>query len=158
MTTTKRVCAFAITALLGLAACNNQKSATAVDLGPPTQTELQFIEAIEAGDKERISALMQDIRPDIRDVDGRTPLMLAALEGDIATMEALMKRDAHINLKDHSGMTALMWAASDGQTEAVKLLMQHKAETQHIDETGMTAMQWAASNSFEDTAAALKGH
>ena len=50
------------------------------------------------------------------DEDGHTPLMRAALEGDTATVRALLAGGADVNAKDNEGRTALMFAVTNMHT------------------------------------------
>src|SRR5687768_2359500 len=62
----------------------------------------------------------------------RTPLMLAAVKGDVDQVRSLLAQGADINAKDKNGMTALMWAAPSVSL----LLLQNGADTQLRDRYG----------------------
>ncbi len=62
-----------------------------------------------------------------RDTHGRTPLMWAAIKGNVPTLRLLIERGAQINAADEKGDTALMRAASCGRTEAVTYLIESGA-------------------------------
>src|SRR5437016_3695619 len=71
---------------------------------------------------------------------GRTPLILAALKGDTAAVQALLAQGAAVNTKDQNGMTALIWAAP----EVVPLLLKSGADVHARDNAGRTALTYAA--------------
>ena len=52
--------------------------------------------------------------PDLPDAKGRTPLMIAAINNELApaVIETLLEFGADINAKDDKGLTALMWAVA----------------------------------------------
>jgi hypothetical protein len=52
----------------------------------------------------------------------------AARQGDIKTMDYLLKEGADVNAKNQNGATALFAAALNGQTEAVKFLLSKGAD------------------------------
>ena len=55
-------------------------------------------------------------------------LLLAARQGESATIQALLDQGIDINVKDpHSGRTALWSAAEQGRIEAVKMLLENRA-------------------------------
>jgi ankyrin repeat protein len=62
------------------------------------------------------------IIPDIRDHDGKTPLHYAAGNGNVATVECLLRR-AHLpNRKDNEGRTPLDDAYENGRGAVIRLL------------------------------------
>jgi hypothetical protein len=75
-------------------------------------------------------------------------LWLAAKEGLVETVRALLRSGAEVNHADSNGSTALFAAAFNGQVEAVEALAQAGALVDHADNGGWTPL-WGAS---------LKGH
>jgi len=83
---------------------------------------------------------------------GATPLDLAAINGNAAMMEKLIKAGADPNTKlTKYGDTVLMMAARTGKPDAIKVLLNHGAQI-NATETwgGTTALMWAASESHPD--------
>jgi ankyrin repeat protein len=75
--------------------------------------------------------------------EGSTPFMYAALYGDAAMLEQLIKKGADPNVKNFAGATALMWAATD--LSKTRVLLDHGADVNAISEDNRTALMIAAS-------------
>ena len=78
---------------------------------------------------------------------GATPMQLAAMNGNAAMIERLIKAGADPNAPlSKTGDTALMMAARTGKIDAVKVLLDHGAQV-NAKETwgGTTALMWAVS-------------
>lgn len=66
---------------------------------------------------------------DCRDGFNRTPLMLAAREGDYKKLSILISMDANTDLEDRRGMTALDHAMEEGgSTKAVRILRREESD------------------------------
>ena len=68
--------------------------------------ETALFEAATKGDAPRIVLALSEADPDIRDKQGRTPLMLAAQSGDFESVRRLLWGKADARLKDNSGKIA----------------------------------------------------
>lgn len=64
----------------------------------------------------------------------RTPLHLAALQGDAASVTGLCTYKAKVNLKDEHALTPLHKAAAQGHDEAAEELLAHNANPNATDE------------------------
>ena len=64
----------------------------------------------------------------------RTPLHLAALQGDAASVMGLCTYKAKVNLKDEHALTPLHKAAAQGHNEAAEELLAHNANPDATDE------------------------
>ncbi|MGE3277934.1 MAG: ankyrin repeat domain-containing protein [Vicinamibacterales bacterium] len=74
-----------------------------------------------------------------------TPLMMAARNGDVASMRLLLDAKADATGANANGTTVLMLAAASGQVEAVRLLADRGADVNAKEATwGQTAMMFAA--------------
>ena len=62
---------------------------------------------------------------DSTDALGRSPLLLAASLGRLATMKALIERGAQLNLTDSHGFTVLHHAVQSGDLDGVSWLINH---------------------------------
>jgi uncharacterized protein len=78
-------------------------------------------------------------------VDGRTTLMLACFEGDLAVVRRLLAGGADVNAQDRDGDTALMFAAFRGHAAVVRLLLEHGADLDAKARNGWTAKRAAQS-------------
>jgi ankyrin repeat protein len=77
-----------------------------------------------------------------RGPESSTPFMYAALYGDAAMLEQLLKSGANPNLKNDAGATALLWAATD--LDKTRVLLAHGAEVNIISEDVRTPLMIAA--------------
>ena len=80
-------------------------------------------------------------RPNVRNSAGETPIMLAALRGQMPLVKALLAREADIN---HPGWTPLHYAATGGHTAIVELLLEESAYIDAASPNGTTPVMIAA--------------
>lgn len=77
--------------------------------------------------------------------NGRTPLIIAAINGDVDIAKVLVKNGADINLKSGSGSSPLIFAAYNNQLSMVKYLVKQKANvSEESNSYGFTALMSAA--------------
>ncbi len=74
---------------------------------------------------------------------GNSPLMEAAVRGDLETVELLLGAGADLNLQSKNGQTALMLAVGEGFTGVARVLLDKGADTEPVDQLGMTAGKYA---------------
>ncbi|KAI9770213.1 MAG: Ankyrin repeat domain-containing protein 44 [Geoglossum umbratile] len=70
----------------------------------------------------------------------RTPLHLAAEQGNVEVVTLLLKVDREINLVDTNELTALHLASENGHTEIAKLLLKDGANPDMTDDCGRTPL------------------
>lgn len=88
------------------------------------------------GNPELVGLLLdsrQGCEVDSKDIEGCTPLMLAAADGHTAVVQQLLQRGAALDCESSNGDTALLLAAQAGHTGVVQLL---------IDAGGSSSAGW----------------
>ncbi len=83
----------------------------------------------------------------------RTPLHLAALQGDAASVMGLCTYKAKVNLKDEHALTPLHKAAAQGHNEAAEELLAHNANPNATDEV---LCMLPASHALKQTCTAMQ--
>ncbi|KAI8425215.1 hypothetical protein MSG28_007029 [Choristoneura fumiferana] len=110
---------------------------------------------------EVLRALVKEggARVEVRDADGRTPLLWAASAGSAAAVLALHQAGARVDDSDRDGLTALHCAAARGHTEALETLVGLcGARVDAADSHGCTPLHYAAALGHADATAALLQH
>ena len=82
---------------------------------------------------------------------GQTPLMIAAILGNLDIVTILLENKADLDYIDKNGLTALMLAARNGQLPVAELLLNNGADINVQDKSGLTALMHAASFGHEQT-------
>lgn len=83
---------------------------------------------------------------------GETPLMLAALKGQVALCRQLIERGARLN---HPGWAPLHYAASGGGVEVIRLLLEHHAYIDAESPNRSTPLMMAARYDSEEAVVLL---
>lgn len=106
--------------------------------------------ALRSGSAKVLRLLVQhpDTRVDHANAAGETPLMMAALRGDVDTMKLLVARGAQVH---RDGWTPLHYAASGPSAAAVRWLLDNGAPVDARAPTGSTALMLAARYGHEDS-------
>jgi ankyrin repeat protein len=100
--------------------------------------------------------LSKGVSVDLKDKDGMTALIYAAMWNQISVVEILIAKGAAVNIKDKAGMTPLHYAASNGHRETVEYLLLKGADISAKDKSGKTPLKWANDGSFSEIAELLK--
>ncbi len=87
--------------------------------------------------------LLKRVPVDMPDVDGETPLQVAAALGNLVGMNQLLAAGANINHQANNGKTALMLAVERKRPACVKQLLAKGADTSIRDNTGRTVHAYA---------------
>lgn len=83
----------------------------------------------------------------LRNSAGETPLMMAAIRGNLSAMRRLIERGAQVN---QEGWTPLHYAASQTAVEPLALLLEKGADINARSPNGSTALMMAARYGSED--------
>lgn len=113
--------------------------------GEPNESSLtpEFAAVLRIGDSARLREALDHGSPvNGRDSLGNTPLMKAAVYGNVACVRLLLDRGAQVNVTNAAGATPLMRAATD--YEKVRLLVERGAEVNARSGLGDTALMLAA--------------
>ncbi len=89
---------------------------------------------------------------------GWTPLHYAATSGQLQIMELLLEESAYIDAESPNGTTPLMMAAQYGTTSAVKLLLEAGADPTLRNQLGLSAIDFAYRASRVDSAELIASH
>jgi len=111
----------------------------------------QLLKAAETDDLQAIfDALDQNANIETKNINGDTPLILAAYHGHITCVKYLLHHGANIEAHDNYDNTALLCAARKNHADIVKLLLTSDAYIDAHNLAGETALILAAHNgSFE---------
>jgi ankyrin repeat protein len=85
-----------------------------------------------------------------------TPLLVALLTGDYATVEVLLAHRASVKARYERGTAPLHLAALGGNVELVKLLLAHGAELEARNDAGASALELATKGGRREVAAFLR--
>lgn len=98
-------------------------AAPAPALGEPVPTRLRLLAAAGQGDVASLRAALQSgVSVQVRDAQGRTPLMLAARAGSREAVSLLMAAGARAGDRDEQGWTAADHARDRGHDGLIELL------------------------------------
>uniref|UniRef100_A0A7I4YCQ5 ANK_REP_REGION domain-containing protein n=2 Tax=Haemonchus contortus TaxID=6289 RepID=A0A7I4YCQ5_HAECO len=97
------------------------------------------------GDRN-LKALIGATCIDVQDSLGRTPLMLAASQGQLEAVDLLTKSGAYIDCIDSDGRTAFQLAAIHGHLPVVDMLLGLGADEAHKDNDGAVALHYAVAH------------
>lgn len=87
--------------------------------------------------------------------NGKTPLMTAARQGDVAAVSRLIAAGADVNAANAGGATALMFATLSGDPLVTSLLVRAGARTDSKAKLGWTALALAAVKGYTDVGEVL---
>ncbi|HRK36785.1 MAG TPA: DUF2569 family protein [Burkholderiaceae bacterium] len=90
--------------------------------------------------------------------DGTTPLMMAAMLGEVTKINELVAAGADINATDERGWTALMFAASRNESDAAQALLKFDANIAHVNKDNKTASDIAGDRGNEEIVEIIRLH
>ncbi|KAF5706047.1 heterokaryon incompatibility protein [Fusarium globosum] len=86
---------------------------------------------------------------DMQDVEGRTPLLLAASKGHDVLIELMLSEGFEPNTRDAIDETPLLLASERGNFGVVEALLKHNADPNVRNTHGRTALSQAAQNGYD---------
>lgn len=116
----------------------------------------ELIQAVDANDVDRVrTLLLSGTPPNATDLNGRTPLVIAARDGHPVLVRELLRFGAQPDQTDSLGNTPLFWAADTGDTGSVRALLDGKANPNRANREGITPLMAAARGGSLPTVEAL---
>ena len=114
----------------------------------PAEKIITSYEAAFSGNADALGALLDaggaEAATAADPASGMTPLMLAALKGQLLCVAQLIDTAPEaLNATDSLGRTVLMLAATGGSVEVIQLLHKHGAQIDATSRDGRTALIWA---------------
>jgi ankyrin repeat protein len=134
-------------------------AATAISLEPQAHTPLSgddLVRAVVNGRASLIDLCFRDqVDPNARGPQERTPILIAALQGDWSTVKRLIDAGAPVDLADENGLTPLMASAMAGKVDVVRALLRRLPRVEAIEREGRSALHFALAAKEFETAEAL---
>jgi uncharacterized protein len=117
----------------------------AICVGNASAAPVRLIDAVKAGDKAAIRALLQQ-RPDVNaaESDGATALHWAARTADVQAAEMLIRAGANVKAANRYGVTPLYLACTNGNAPMIELLLKAGADPNTALPEGETALMTAS--------------
>jgi len=115
-----------------------------------------LLDAAATGDVAAIKgALAAGVKVDVRDGEGRTPLLIATHSNQVEAARVLIAAGADANAKDDIQDTPYLYAGAEGRNEILKMTLAHGANLKDINRYGGTALIPAAHHGHPETVAIL---
>ncbi|CAM9308311.1 unnamed protein product [Lampetra planeri] len=111
------------------------------------------------GSASKVRELVQKY-PDKVDIknQGKTALQVAAHQGHMEVVKALLQANSSIEVKDEDGDTALHYTAFGNQAEIARLLLSKGANVNLLNNSMCTALHIAVNKGFTDVVRVLTDH
>ena len=126
--------AFAL-ALVGCSDSTNSKFLTEELLHAITNNNFRAV--------EELIKYGADVNASFEGLDGGTPLIQSAYQGNTEIVKILVSAGADVNLTDSTGGTALMYACISGKSQTVKFLIFAGCDVNLTTDDGLSALHWA---------------
>ena len=97
----------------------------------------QLLQATQRGDKEAVLKLLQEGADiNVRDVQGRTPVMIATYQHNTDMVRALLQAGADVNIRDNNKENPLLHAGARGWLDILRLAIEAHADTRLTNRFG----------------------
>lgn len=93
----------------------------------------------------------QDPASPVLNEERNQALVQSAFDGDLARVQALLKKGASVDATAPKNRTALIWAATNGHTAVVEALHKAGADVNAQDSDNQTALMYATKKAHTDT-------
>ncbi len=134
-------------------------AATAISLERQAHIAISGDDLVRAAVNQRASmidlCLREPVDPNARGPQGRTPILIAALQGDWHTAQRLIDAGAPVDLADENGLTPLMVSAMGGKVDIVRALLRHLPRVEATEREGRSALYFALAAKQIEAAEAL---
>jgi uncharacterized protein len=108
-------------------------------------TEPRLVDAVKAGDRETVRALLKrSVQVNTPEVDGTTALHWAVRADDLETVRLLLRAHAEVNAANRYGVTALSLAATNGNSAMLQALLDAGGDANTASPEGETVLMTAA--------------
>lgn len=94
-------------------------------------------------DHEKVIYLLEHDIPNCRTLYGATPLLLAARDGRVNDVQALLRAGSDVDAQTCTGCTVLQIASRWGHVKVVELLLFYGADIYRKNSNGYTALDFA---------------
>jgi uncharacterized protein len=97
----------------------------------------QLLQATQRGDREAVLKLLQqgaDIN--VRDAQGRTPVMIATYQHNTDMVRTLLQAGADVNIRDNNKENPLLHAGAQGWLDILRLAIEAHADTRLTNRFG----------------------
>jgi hypothetical protein len=106
-----------------------------------SQADVVLLAAAARGDLAEVERLLgEGAKVDVRDGDGRTPLLLATRANHIAVARTLIEAGADVNAKDAIQDSPFLYAGAEGRVEILKMTLAAGADLKSTNRYGGTAL------------------
>jgi uncharacterized protein len=128
-------------------------------VGMAAETPPRLIDAVKAGNREAVRALIkQPAELKMTERDGTTALHYAVRADDLDTARMLLRAGADANAATREGVTPLMLAAINGSLPATEVLLEAGANANAVLPEGETILMTAARTGRAEVIKALLAH
>lgn len=108
------------------------------------------------GDVEGVRrALKEGATINVRDNRGRTALLIATHDNNVALARVLIAAGADVNVKDNIGDSPFLYAGAEGRDDILRMTLEAGADLKSVNRFGGTALIPAAHHGYPKTVAIL---